>query len=79
MAARLGLGEPVHLLPPANSKAGNQSALSDEPDNEWLNVFRHGAEKYAVVAALVLACIGMTTWLVLLALVLLRAVEWTLG
>src|SRR5690349_1669070 len=40
MAARLGLGEPVHLLPPANSKAANHSALSDELDNEWLNVSR---------------------------------------
>jgi hypothetical protein len=79
MAARLGLGEPVHLLPPANSKAGNHSALSDEPDNEWLNVFRDEAEKYVVVAALVVVCSGMTAWLGFLALALLRAVEWALG
>src|SRR3954453_4273797 len=38
----------------------HNSASSDERDAD-IDVFRHGAEKYAVVAALILACIGMTT------------------
>ena len=78
MHARFGLGEPVHLLPPSDSKLENHSVSSYEPDAH-VNVFRRGAEKYAFLAALILACIGMTAWLGFLVLAVHRAIEWSVG
>jgi hypothetical protein len=80
MAAWLGLGEPVHLLPPANTNAGNPSMSSDAQGKARQVIFLRAARKYALVVAYGLAsCAGMIAWAYFLAMALLRAVEWTLA
>jgi hypothetical protein len=80
MAAWLGLGEPIHLWPPARTKAGNPSTLSDAPGKTRLAIFRRAARRYTLVIGYgIVACAGMIAWAYFLALSLLRAVEWALG
>lgn len=79
MAVPLGLREPVHLLPPADTKAGNPST-SAHAQRRIGSAVRRVVRKYAaVIACGLVAFVGMTAWAYFLGWALVRTVEWMLG